>query len=172
MSTPFPATRLLALTVLSALLCACGGGDSSLSPASEQPQPAAAVPAEPSASPAPATPAPRATPTAELKEDLLSVSFLRISDAGFPEMELTNLTDRDIETISGSFLAKNAEGAQVWGTGLTVAVPGQVFLAAGAKRVATPFGLNRKPEMMEILRTDPDSLSFSFLVREIGYRGD
>ena len=101
--------------------------------------------------------------------DALDAIFTRRSIRHFTPVPVS---DQDIETLRGSFQATNAEGVQVWGTGLTIAVPGRVFLAAGASRVTTPFGLDRKPEMMEILRTDPGSLSFSFAAQEIGFSGE
>lgn len=160
----------LALLLVGFVLGACGGGapppetaDAAQAPAAEAaPEPATAR--TDSAQPASAQPeAPRA---------LIGARFQGITADGFPQIELTNLSDRDIETVSGAYLATNAEGKQVWGTGLTVAVPGQTFLAAGASRIATPFGLNKKPEMMETLRNAPESLTFSFTVREITYVGD
>ncbi len=171
MKTERPTAPALALLTMGLALAACGSD-----PPPPPPPPPVYVPSAPAAAAQPAATttaaAPVVAPVVALRDDEISVRFLRVTDKGFPELEMTNLTDRDIETLRGSFGAKNAEGAQVWGTGLTIAVPGQVFLAAGASRVTTPFGLDRKPEMMEILRTDPASLTFFFIAKEIGFRGE
>ena len=60
-------------------------------------------------------------------------------------------------------------GEYVAGTGQTNAVTGQVFLASGKSLELAPYGFNRKPELMTMLRSNPESLRFFFEVREITY---
>jgi hypothetical protein len=64
---------------------------------------------------------------------------------------------------------EDLEGNYLFGTGQTEAVPGAIFLASGETKEFVPYGLNRKTELMERLRTSPDSVRFFFEARAMTY---
>ncbi|MHC5025648.1 MAG: hypothetical protein ACYTGR_02675 [Planctomycetota bacterium] len=97
-----------------------------------------------------------------MPDEVLAVVFKEINERGFPIVTLTNLTGRDIDDIRGSFRLLDADGSILHSTGMTSAVPGDVFLAAGATDESSPFGLNRRSELMKRLATAPEGLSFVF----------
>jgi len=139
----------------------CGGGAQQ---PSEPAVPTGAVPAGLSTS----SPPPRAAETAPL-ENVLDVSFQGINDKGLPVLKITNLTGEDIDDIRGGFRMTDSEGNLLFSTGLTEAIPGAVFLARGETKETVPYGLDRKPELMEILGSNPGSVSFSFEAKSVTF---
>ena len=143
--------------------------------AHSQTTPRAAAPRPtPSAQPAPnPTPPPPPAPTGDLAgfapDQVLSVAFKEINERGFPIVTLENLTGRDIDDIRGSFRLHDANGDILHATGLTIAVPGHLFIAADAVEESSPFGLNRKEDLMQRLTTAPDELSFSFEALDVTF---
>jgi hypothetical protein len=100
---------------------------------------------------------------------LITVKFKEINDKGYPVIEITNTTGRDIDDVRGSFIMEDLAGKYLFGTGQTEAVPGSIFLASGETKDFVPFGLSRKDELMELLRTRPDSVRFFFEARAMTY---
>jgi hypothetical protein len=114
-----------------------------------------------------ATPAIHAA--ADPSRKLISVEFKEINEKGYPVIELTNRTGKDIDDVRGSIVMEDLDGKRLFGTGQTDASPGLVFLGADETKEWVPYGLNRKPEMMERLRTRPDSVKFFFEARSMTY---
>ncbi len=103
------------------------------------------------------------------RRDLLEVKFKEINEKGYPMFEVMNKTGKNIETIRGGFIVETPKGEYVASTGHTIAVPGQLFLAAGKSMEMPPYGFNRKEKLMQTLRTDPDSLRYYFEVHDITF---
>jgi hypothetical protein len=157
--------RTLTLITAVLLLTAC----------SREPQSASATPAPPRAPSPPAFTPPAVTPPAPLpppRTDVLAVRFKEINEKGYPVVIVTNLTGKDIDTISGGFRLNDADGNILHATGWTVAVPNDLFLAADSEMETVPFGLNSKTEPMELLRTAPETLSFTFEARDVTFMGE
>lgn len=158
---------ILLLVPFSTLMIGCASNAPKAgtpTPGTAPPPPAGLAPPEASSTPpamAPAMPEPR--------DDVIGVSFKGINADGYPEVEITNLTDEGLETFRGSFQATDASGKVVWGTGWTMMVPGEQFLGPGETKVTVPYGLKGKDDMMAILRSDPDSLTFSYQAREFTF---
>jgi hypothetical protein len=135
--------------------------------------PVSSQPTPPSIPVAPAAPQAPAIPAGDLAgfppEAVLSVTFKEINAGGYPMVMLKNLTGRDIDDIRGSFQLRDADGNILHATGLTVAVPGQLFLAAGAEQVNSPYGLNNKADLMKQLASSPNDLVFSFVADDIKF---
>ena len=100
---------------------------------------------------------------------LLTVTFQKIDDRGYPLFEWSNETGRDIDTISGSFEGVDADGNMLFATGQTNAVPGEAFLRAGESIVMTPYNLQTKEPTMTLLKTQPDSVQVTFKARSLTY---
>ena len=100
---------------------------------------------------------------------LITASFQGIDERGFPVVRLRNETGKAIDDVRGGFHIEDASGGYVFSSGYTEAVGGDIFLAKGAAEDLVPFGLNRKPAVMERLRSDPASLRVYFEVIDIVY---
>ncbi|MDH3283733.1 MAG: hypothetical protein OEQ13_03260 [Acidobacteriota bacterium] len=135
----------------------------------DAPPPVPATPAAVQPAPLPPPPAPPSELHGIAPDAILSVTFKEINDKGYPMVVLKNLTGRDIEEIRGGFRLKDAEGNILHAAGLTIAVPGQLFLAADAEAENSPFGLNKKEELMQRLKSAPDELSFSFEAEHVTF---
>jgi hypothetical protein len=152
-------------------LTACGKPqEAKARPKTQGPVPAPVTVTRTPAAPKPFVPK---QPTGELHgfaaDEVVSVSFKEINERGYPIVMLKNLTGRNIETIRGGFRLQDSTGSILHSTGLTIAVPGQVFIAADGETESSPFGLNRKDELMERLVTSPDELSFSFVAQDVTF---
>ncbi|MCP3904646.1 MAG: hypothetical protein GY715_13550 [Planctomycetes bacterium] len=147
--------RILAMIVAILILTACS--ETEPRSATAMPQPPVVVRDAPVVVPAPPTP-----PLPAPRTDVLAVRFKEINEKGYPVVIITNLTDRDIDDIRGGFRLADASGDILHATGLTSAIPGELFLAAGAETETVPFGLSSKDEPMRRLRAEPDTLSFTF----------
>ena len=102
-------------------------------------------------------------------DQVLAVHFTEINAKGHPMVMLENLTGRGIETIRGSFRLHDADGNLLHSTGLTIAVPGQLFVAAHGQTESSPYGLANKADLMEHLAESPDDLVFSFEVQDVQF---
>jgi hypothetical protein len=135
--------------------------------------PAPPVSAAPPVPAAPPIPPPPAVPAGDLAgfapDAVLSVTFKEINAQGYPMVMLKNLTGRDIDDIRGGFRLSDKEGNILHATGLTIAVPGQLFLAAGAEAENSPYGLNGNEDLMKRLATSPDELVFSFVAKDVTF---
>ncbi|MHC4948557.1 MAG: hypothetical protein ACYTG1_09875 [Planctomycetota bacterium] len=80
-----------------------------------------------------------------------------------------NLTGRDIDDIRGGFRVTDADGTVLHATGLTPAIPNDLLVAAGEEFENSPFGLNRKQDVMDRLATAPEELTFSFVARDVTF---
>jgi hypothetical protein len=173
-----PAALVLAALVI---IAGCGkppSSDSSARAVTPTPAPRPANRSAHTASPRISKPTPSPSAPAAPAADTLAgfapdkvifVTFKEINADGYPIVTLTNLTGRDIDDISGAFRLHDADGSILHSTGLTIAVPGDLFLAADTTTESSPFGLNRRQELMERLATTPDELSFSFEAREVTF---
>lgn len=176
---PTPATKDIPFTILLTLAVTLSFLSSSCkesNPPAGTPVPSVPQTAAPPAAPAPpvpAAPAPPAVPAGDLAgfapDAVLSVTFKEINAKGYPMVTLKNLTGRDIETIRGGFRLSDADGNLLHATGLTIAIPGQLFLAADAEAENSPFGLNRKEDLMKRLAASPGDLTFSFHAEDITF---
>lgn len=157
--------RTLALIVAVLTMSGCFRYEPQAANAAPAPKPTvqSAPPPTDLSVPAPPAPAPRT--------DVLSVRFKEINDKGYPVVIITNLTGRDIDDISGGFRLNDASGNVLHATGWTIGTPGMLLLAAGAEDETVPYGLSRKTELMQRLRSEPEALSFTFEVREVTFMG-
>lgn len=140
-----------------------------------EPQSASATPTQqptvihtPSVEPSPVPPP--APPVASLsRTDVFDVRFKGVNDKGYPVVIMTNLLDQDIDDVQGSFRLTDATGSILHATGWTEAIPGVLLMEAGAEMENVPFGLNRRDGLMQRLRTEPEALSFTFVVDQITF---
>lgn len=102
-------------------------------------------------------------------DPILTVSFKEINAKGYPIFLVTNISNRDIDDIKAGFQIRDSENNIIYSSGQTDATPGNLFLASGDIMEYSPYGLKRKPEIMKLLQSKPDSLTFSFKIREITY---
>jgi len=125
----------------------------------------------PAPSPSPAS-APPAMPSPEAlarSRTLLDVTFKEINKKGYPILSVRNTTDKDIDTIRGSFRMEDASGKLVFASAHSDTVEGLVFAKVGETILLSPYGLGSKAELVQQLRENPKQFRFSFEVLAITY---
>ena len=95
------------------------------------------------------------------QRSFISVRFVSVSDSVL-EVELTNKTDKDIDNVMGSLQVQDEAGNIVTSTGLTIWIPGEVYLPAGqSQRVTKSLKLDRPDDKAKLL-SSAQSLNYSF----------
>ena len=105
----------------------------------------------------------------DLGRTILTVEFDAINAKGYPMLKITNTKDKDIDLIIGGFKIEDKQGQILFATGHSDMAKGLVFMKAKQTTLMSPYGLKTKPEVMKILKTNPQSLNFYFEVQEIVY---
>lgn len=164
--------RFLPILAAASLLAGCG--DTSVSSRTTAPPPSPTPPETVLPAPLPEknTPPPPATRKLvdpQVAQSFLSVQFKEINDKGYPVVDVTNNTDKDIDMLRGGFQLKDSEGNFLFASGYTSAVPGDVVVKAGETIQLVPYGLNRKEALMKQLTEEPEKLQFFFSAQSITY---
>jgi len=103
----------------------------------------------------------------EHRRSLIEVTFKGFDDEGRIVVSVANRTGKPIDNIRGGFQAEDLDGNYLASSGFTIESPG-VFMEVGQTLDHRPF-MNQKPELVEKLQTDPNSVRFAFEARKVTY---
>lgn len=104
----------------------------------------------------------------ERRRGLIEVAFQKFDEEGRVVVSVTNRTGKPIDDVSGGFMVEDADGNFLASSGLTIAVPGDVFLDVDATLEHAPF-MSPRPELTERLQAQPQSVRFAFEASKITY---
>lgn len=163
---------LIATLTLGSLIVGCGkqSADQAVSPQQQQAEAEAQRAAFEEQRQEQEAEAKRQAELAARSREFVEVTFTGINEKGYPMVNLVNQTEKDIQSISGAFKLEDPAGNVLVSTGLTIQQPaGQTYLPVGEPVEQSPYGLNRKEDVMETLKANPDEISFWLEANSITY---
>jgi TonB family protein len=103
------------------------------------------------------------------ERSFIKVEYSHINDDGEPVVVITNLTGKDIRTVTGMIGAETKDGKTVANTAVSSSRRGRIFLRKDEVREYTPYGWKNIAGFMRILNENPKSLTYYFKTIEIIY---